>query len=61
MDYKKAINILKKLPDKHRFSVQEKKAVWTAIGTLDWALIAQKNMRNRIKILKVKRDKSIEP
>ncbi len=60
MEYKKAIDILMKVPDNHKLSAQEKEAVWVAIGALDWALIAQKSMRNRIKIIKAKKDKNME-
>jgi hypothetical protein len=60
MEYKKTIAILMKLQDRRKISAEEKEAVWTAIGVLDWALIAQKSMRNRIKAQKSRLAKSIE-
>lgn len=60
MEYKKAIDILMRLSDKRQLSAEEKEAVWTAISTLDLASLAEKSMRNRIKMKKAKRDKEIE-
>jgi len=60
MEYKKAIIILMSLLDKYSLDDEEKKAVLTAIGTLDFASLAEKNMRNKIKLRKAKRDKNLE-
>ena len=56
MEYKKAINILKSLLDKHPLTDEEKEAVMTAIGVLSWGSLA----KSKIKALKAKREKSKE-
>jgi hypothetical protein len=50
MDYQKATNILKNLLDKESLNVEEKEAVFTAIGVLAWASLSKsriKAMRNK--------------
>ena len=54
------MNILTRILKKHTFNVEEKEAILTAIGVLDWASIGKGIMRRKIKIQKAKRDKSIE-
>jgi hypothetical protein len=53
MEYQKAAEILKTLREKPALSEEEKEAVFTAIGVLAWALLAQ----SRIKAIKNKREK----
>lgn len=59
-NYKKAIAILMNLLDKHKFDREEKEAVLTAIGVLDWANLGKNRMKAIIKARKAKRDKSAE-
>ncbi len=56
MEYQKAIEVLKKLLDKHPLDAEEKEAVMTAMGLLSWATLS----KSRIKNLKAKRQKSKE-
>ena len=57
MEYKKAVNILIKLLDKHSLDAEEKEAVLTAVGVLDWVSLAKNRMKGIIKARKAKRDK----
>lgn len=59
MEYKEAIKILLRLLDKDFLNVEEKKAVQTAIGTLDCGSLGENRVRGMIKARKVKRDKDI--
>jgi hypothetical protein len=55
IDYKKAIEILFVILEKYEFTAEEKNAIMTAIGTLDFGSLA----KNRIKrIIKNKQDKA---
>ena len=56
MEYQKAIDILKKLLEKHPLNPEEKEAVMTAIGVLSLGSLA----KSRIKNIKAKREKSTE-
>ena len=56
MEYEKAIEVLKKLMEKHPLSAEEKEALTTAMGLLSAGSLAM----GRIRALKVKRDKSTE-
>jgi hypothetical protein len=60
MEYKKAIEVLIKLPEKHKLNAEEKEAVIAAIGVLDCATLAENRMKGIIKAKKAKRDKSFE-
>jgi hypothetical protein len=56
MEQHKALEILKTLMEKDTLTVEEKEAVWTAIGMLGWADLS----KSRMKLLKAKRDKSTQ-
>jgi hypothetical protein len=56
MEYQKAIDILKRLLDRHSIDTEEKEAVTTAIGLLSLGVLA----KSKIKAQKAKRDKSTE-
>lgn len=60
MDYKQAISVLTKMLDKHEFEPEEKEAVLTAIGVLDWAALGKTRLRSIAEKRREKRDKSIE-
>jgi hypothetical protein len=56
MEYAKAIEVLKKLLNRHPLDAEEKEAVMTAIGILSWGSLS----KSKMKAQKAKRDKSIE-
>jgi len=56
MEYQKAIAILISLLDRHLLNAEEKEAVMTAIGVLNWGSLS----KSKIKAQKAKRDKSTE-
>jgi len=60
MQYKKAVAILMGMLDKHSFDKEEKEAVLTAIGVLDWASLGKNRMKRIIKAKKAKKEKSLE-
>jgi len=60
MEYKKAVTILISLLDRHSLDDEEKEAVLTAIGILDWASLSKSGIKAQIKARKAKRDKSTE-
>jgi len=60
MEYKTAVTILMNLLDKHSLNAEEKEAVLTGIGVLDWASIAKNRIKSKIKAQKAKRDKDTE-
>jgi hypothetical protein len=56
MEYAKAIEVLKKLLNRHPLDAEEKEAVMTAIGILSWGSLS----KSKMKAQKAKRDKSTE-
>lgn len=60
MEYKKAINILLKIMDKHSLNVEEKEAIVTAISTLDCGSLVNNRLKGIIKARKTKREKDAE-
>ena len=56
MEYQKAITILKNLLEKKSLDAEEKEAVMTAIGVLNWGLLS----KSKLKAQKARRDKSTE-
>jgi len=60
MEYKKAIEILISLLDKYALNVEEKEAVLTAIGTLDWSSMAKSSIKRKTEIRKIKQEKSVD-
>ena len=52
MEYKTAVDILKKMPEKFPLTPEEKEALMTAIGVLVWGSLA----KSRMKGLKAKRE-----
>ena len=60
MEYKKAVNILISLLDRHSLDDEEKEAVLTAIGVLGWVSLSKSRMKALIKAKKAKLDKSTE-
>jgi len=59
MEYKKAIDVLMKLLNKNQISSEEKEAILTAIGILDWAHFGKKRMMNIAKARKEKLNKDL--
>jgi hypothetical protein len=60
MEYKKAMGILLKMLDKYSLDAEEKKAIWTAIGTLDCGSLAENRLKGIIKGRKARQKKNIE-
>lgn len=60
IDYRKAIDILMKMLDKYPFSKEEKEAVTTAVGTLDFGALAKNRMRRIIKAKQTKKKRDLE-
>jgi hypothetical protein len=58
-DYKKAIEILFLMLKKYKFTAQEKNAIMTAVGTLDWGSLAKNRMTRIIKHKQDKRKKDL--
>ena len=56
MEHQDAIEILKRLLNKHPLSAKEKEAVMTAIGILSWTSLS----KSRIKAQKARLDKAKE-
>lgn len=56
MEYQNAIAVLQKLLDRYPLNAEEKEAVTTAIGVLNWGAIS----KSRIGARKAKRDNSTE-
>jgi hypothetical protein len=56
MDNDKAIETLKKMLDKPSLNAEEKEAVMTALGMLGWVKLS----KSRMKLMKEKRDQSLE-
>lgn len=60
MEYKKAIEVLLKLLKEKSFTKEERQAITTAIGTLDFGALAKNRMRGIIKAKKEKREKDLK-
>ena len=60
MEYKKAIDVLMDFLKKNKLCSEEKEAVLTAIGVLDWASIGKNRMKSIIKAKKEKIARSIK-
>lgn len=60
MEYKEAIKILLKMLNKYKFTSDEKKAILSAIGTLDCGSLFDTRLKGIMKTMKAKRDKSLE-
>jgi len=61
MDYKKAIDVLTKiLKEDNSISSEEKEAMMTAIGVLDFASLGKNRFKAIIKTKKAKRDKDMK-
>jgi hypothetical protein len=60
MEYKKAVAVLVQMLDKRDLDAEEKEAVLTAIGVLDWASLGKSRMQSLIKARKAKREKDIK-
>jgi hypothetical protein len=56
MENDKAIEVLKKMLDKPSLDAEEKEAVMTALGMLGWVKLS----KSRMKLMKQKRDQSLE-
>jgi len=59
MEYKKAIGVLMNLLNKNQLNPEEKEAILTAIGVLDWAHFGKNRMRNIAKARKEKLNKDL--
>lgn len=60
MDYKEAIQILLKIPEKYSFSTEEKEAIIMAVSTLDAGSLIDTRFKGIIKNRKTKRNKSLK-
>ncbi len=60
MDYKQAIAVLTKMLEERSLDAEEKEAILTAIGILDWASLGKTRLKNLAERRKERRDKSIE-
>lgn len=60
MEYKEAITILIKLREKEFVSDEEKEALLTAAGALDWASLAVNRAKGFMKAKREKREKNME-
>lgn len=60
VDYKLAISILTKMLEKQELEAEEKEAVLTAIGVLDWASLGKTRLKSIAEKRREKRDRSIE-
>ncbi|MDP2741663.1 MAG: hypothetical protein Q8O66_03200 [bacterium] len=60
MEYRKAIDVLMKMLSKYSFSAEEKEAIMTAVGTLDFGSLAKNRMKRIIKAKQDKRKKDLK-
>lgn len=60
MEYKHAISVLTKMLDERVLDGEEKEAVLTAIGVLDWASLGKNRLKSIAERRREKRDKSLE-
>ncbi len=60
MDYKRAISVLRRMLDERSLDGEEKEAVLTAIGILDWASLGKNRLTNMAEKRKAKRDKDVQ-
>ncbi len=60
MDYKQAISVLTKMLDERSFDAEEKEAVETAIGVLEWASLGTNRMKSMAEKRRAKRDKDVQ-
>lgn len=60
MDFKQAISVLSKMLEQRSLDAEEKEAITTAIGVLDWAALGKNRLKSIAEKRKEKRDKSIE-
>ena len=60
MDYKQAISVLRKMLAERSLDGEEKEALLTAIGILDWASLGTSRMKSIAEKRKAKRDKDIQ-
>lgn len=60
MDYKKSISVLMEALKKYSFNDEEKEAILTAIGVLDFASLGKNRMKDIMKARKAKRGKATE-
>ncbi len=60
MEYKQAIFVLTRMLDERSLDAEEKEAVVTAIGVLDWASLGKSRMKSIIEKRKAKRDKDVQ-
>jgi len=59
MDFKEAISVLSKMLEQRSLSAEEKEAVSTAIGVLDWAALGKNRLKSIAEKRMEKRDKSV--
>ena len=60
MDYKQAISVLTRMLEERSLDGEEKEAVLTAIGVLDWASLGKNRMTSVAEKRKAKRDKDVQ-
>lgn len=59
MDYRQAISILRKMLDERSLDGEEREALLTAIGVLDWASLGTSRMKAIAEKRKARRDKDV--
>jgi hypothetical protein len=55
MEYKQAVDVLKRLVEKHPLNAEEKEAVMTAIGVLAWGSLG----KSKTRAIKAKKDEKM--
>lgn len=60
MEYKQAISVLTKMLDEGTLDAEQKEAVLTAIGVLDWAALGKNRFKSMMEKRKDKPGKSAE-
>jgi hypothetical protein len=60
MEHKEAKEILLKLLDINSLNKEEKSAIITALGTLDWFILGKNRANSIIRAKKAKKDKDLE-
>ena len=58
MEYKKAIEVLQKMLETGRLLPEEKEAVITALGALDWGVQGENRFKNFLKRKKEEQDRT---
>jgi hypothetical protein len=60
MDYKEALSVLTKMLNERSLDAEEKEAVQTAIGLLDWASLGKNRMKSMVEKRRAQRENDVE-